>query len=240
LIHQLHGDDGIREGFYQKMQHLFEQNSNIGAAFCRSIYMNEQGHWQNIHPLEQNDSGILTNWLETIAAGQRIATPSIVVRREVYEQLGGFDRRIVCCGEDWEMWVRIAAQYPVAYETEPLALYRFKPLESLTTTRIHQISQDMQMATEIIQSYLPQYLPPTTVNAVLTQAKDMYARWMLQPARQRMLQGDIQGGFILLRDAINSQKSVTLAKEIGQLLLQVGRSQIKHAATSLIRFPVKP
>ena len=39
-------------------------------------------------------------------------TPSIVVRRSVYERLGSFDRRLVCA-EDWEMWVRIAAHYPI-------------------------------------------------------------------------------------------------------------------------------
>ena len=49
--------------------------------------------------------------------------PRIVVRRSVYEQLGGFDDRLACA-EDWEMWVRMAARFPVYFEERPLACYR--------------------------------------------------------------------------------------------------------------------
>ena len=37
----------------------------------------------------------------------------MVVRRSVYQALGGFDDRLNVSGEDWEMWVRIAAYRPV-------------------------------------------------------------------------------------------------------------------------------
>ena len=51
------------------------------------------------------------------------ATP--VVRKSVFSDVGLFDescdRRI---GEDWNMWLRIAAKYPVAVIKEPLALIR--------------------------------------------------------------------------------------------------------------------
>ena len=50
-------------------------------------------------------------------------TPCIVVRRSVYEELGGFDDRLACA-EDWEMWVRVAARFPVYYEERPVACYR--------------------------------------------------------------------------------------------------------------------
>ena len=47
----------------------------------------------------------------------------MVVKREVYAQLGGYDESLRY-GEDWEMWVRIAASYPVGYQTQPLAEFR--------------------------------------------------------------------------------------------------------------------
>ena len=51
------------------------------------------------------------------------ATP--VVRKSVFSDVGLFDesddRRLV---EDWDMWLRIAAKYPVAVIKEPLALIR--------------------------------------------------------------------------------------------------------------------
>jgi glycosyltransferase involved in cell wall biosynthesis len=156
LIHLLHGDDGVRNGFYQKMQKAFDAQPNIGAAFCRQIYMDENGHWKSLSSLEQPDNGVIENWLEKIAVINRLQPPSIVIQRCVYEKLGGFDSRILSIGEDWEMWVRIAAYYPVWYEVEPLPLYRVHS-SSLTGRGMQtgQNIQDFQQAIEITRSYLP-------------------------------------------------------------------------------------
>lgn len=51
------------------------------------------------------------------------ATP--VIHRKVFEQVGLFNESSeVKNREDWEMWLRIARFYPVAYVDEPLAHYR--------------------------------------------------------------------------------------------------------------------
>ena len=86
--------------------------------------MDGEGNWETIAPPEPDGRGVLEHWLERIAVGQRLQPPTIVVRRSVYERIGGFDSRAGLMGEDWEMWVRIAAHFPVWYEPEPLALYR--------------------------------------------------------------------------------------------------------------------
>lgn len=44
---------------------------------------------------------------------------SAMVRRDVFERVGCFDPTVKY-GEDWEMWLRIAAEYPVAAVAEPL------------------------------------------------------------------------------------------------------------------------
>ena len=212
LIHQLHGDDCVRQGFYQKMQHLFEKEHKIGAAFCRAIYTDESGHWQSLSRLEQSTSGILDNWLETIVAGQCVATPSIVVRREVYETLGGFDRRIVCSGEDWEMWVRLAAHYAVAYEPEPLAIYRFKPIEGLPCQKTQQIIKDMRVASEIIRTYLSSQLPEVVMNNLLRQSEETYALWGSFPAKQAFAAGDFRGGWAILAEMLRCSQSRRVIK----------------------------
>ena len=107
LVHLLHGDDLVRDGFYASLQRAFDADPAIGAAFCRQIFVNGNGDWIDLSPLEQPRSGRLEGALERLATEQRIMTPSIVVRRDVYEALGGFDDRLRC-SEDWEMWVRIA------------------------------------------------------------------------------------------------------------------------------------
>lgn len=154
LVHQLHGDDKVLPGFYSKMQHLFEIHPDIGAAFCRHSFIDSEGNFLSHSKLEQQESGVLDNWLERIAQRNRIQTPSIVVKREVYERLGAF--RSVHYGEDWEMWVRIASHYAVGYEPSPLAAYR-KHNSSISGQYIRtaQNIRDIQKVIEIINEYLP-------------------------------------------------------------------------------------
>lgn len=48
---------------------------------------------------------------------------SIVVRRDVIEDVGGFDERLKN-GEDWEFCLRVAKKYKVGFVAEPLVNYR--------------------------------------------------------------------------------------------------------------------
>jgi Glycosyl transferase family 2 len=52
-----------------------------------------------------------------------ICAPSVVMRRTVFEQLGGFDPQLPFTA-DWEMWLRIALFYDVGYLAQPLVSYR--------------------------------------------------------------------------------------------------------------------
>jgi glycosyltransferase involved in cell wall biosynthesis len=228
IIHLLHGDDCVREGFYQKLQRPFLENPNIGAAFCRHIHMDEAGHWHYISPLEQSESGILENWLERIAVRQRIQTPSIVVQREVYERLGGFDRRIRYWGEDWEMWVRIAAKYPVWYEVEPLALYRTHS-NSLSghSVRSGANIQDFRKAIGFVKDYLPS----DCADRLSKNALENYAFYALNDARKFILKDDISAAMNQIREALACRSSfkVTHAtlKLIGKILYQITLSRFR-------------
>jgi GT2 family glycosyltransferase len=155
LVHLLHGDDTVRDGFYSAMGRAFDAEPSIGAAFCRQIIIDDQGNWLHLSPLEQKTSGIVDGWLDRIASGQRLQTPAMVVRRSVYEQLTGFDPRLTWT-EDWEMWVRIAASYPVWYEPAPLALYRVHAGSSTDRqTESAETIRDVRRAIGIMRGYLP-------------------------------------------------------------------------------------
>ena len=64
-------------------------------------------------------------------------TPCIVVRRSVYEELGGFDDRLTLA-EDWEMWVRVAIRFPIYYEERRPCLLRLH----VTRTRVGTCAAD--------------------------------------------------------------------------------------------------
>lgn len=222
LIHILHGDDCVRDGFYRQLQQAFQEHPEIGAAYCRHIFMDEQGHWQRFSPLEQPTSGILSHYLERIVLRHPIQTPSIVVRREVYEKLGGFDRRMSCSGEDWEMWVRIASHYPFWYEVEPLAVYRTHSSSlSGRAVRTGQDLQDMYQAFEIIQSYLPQ----TTAKELANKSREFWAFCGLYKAAQMLASGDFSGMLAQMRAALKFSHSwKVIIGAIFYLVVGVGRS----------------
>ena len=122
-IHQLHGDDKVLPGFYKEMEAIFNESLNAGAAFCRTNYIDSQSRITGVTGMIQDNEGIVPDILEKLYTQQYIQTPSMVVKREVYETIGCFDRRLNCM-EDWEMWIRIANNYPIAASNKVLAAYR--------------------------------------------------------------------------------------------------------------------
>ena len=216
LIHLLHGDDCVRDGFYRQMQTAFETRPDIGAAFCRHIFMDEEGHWQSISELEQKSSGILNNWLKRLAVEQRIMTPSIVVRRDAYEQLGGFDSRLIC-SEDWEMWVRIAAHYPIWYEVEPLAAYRMH--FNSNTGRHIRSGEDMKYTRKAIEIF-QDYLPENIANKIASQARQTYAISSLEMAYSMLTKPDLVATFAQIREAIQFSRSLKVILYLARILMQ--------------------
>jgi glycosyltransferase involved in cell wall biosynthesis len=184
LIHLLHGDDKVKDGFYRHMQALFEKNSGVGAAFCRYAFIDEKGGRLSTSRLEQEHSGVLNNWIRKIAESQIVQTPSIVVKREVYERLGGFDQTL-SFSEDWEMWVRIAVNYPIGYVPEPLAEYRVhnSNITSKTRTGARNID-DLKRCINMIHGHMNE----AERDEIRKKALKFYAKYALTEASRSLFQ----------------------------------------------------
>jgi GT2 family glycosyltransferase/LPS sulfotransferase NodH len=230
LVHLLHADDWVGEGFYDGMSQLFAAHPKMGAAFCRHAIVETDGTTQWISPLERDTPGILKGWLEKIAGEQRIQAPAVVVRRDVYEALGGFDTRIATCGEDWEMWVRIAAAYPIGFLPDLLAFYQDNPA-SLTKRSIRsgQNIRDLRLATRIVRDHLPADLARRTANRALGNWAELALRWARLAARQ----GNTRSTFVQLREALycsRSPETLRAAVRIGRVGLENALRRPKAAA----------
>jgi hypothetical protein len=227
LVHLLHGDDWVGEGFYKRIELLFEMHPEIGAAFCRHTVVDEHGNVQWVSPLERPESGVLQSWLERVASGLPLQPPSIVVRREVYERLGGFDSRMLTCGEDWEMWVRLSLHYPVAYEPEFLALYRDNP-GSLTKRYIRsgQNIRDVRKATRIIRRYLPREIRQTATR----KAGECWANWAMYWAERLLADGDTVAAAAQLVEGLRCSHSQAIVKRARPLAIQILRRLIRRAS----------
>jgi len=155
LIHILHGDDRVLPGFYTEIKDLFENFPTAGAAFTNVAYMTSESEILFAHSKLLSKPGIVQDFLVRNAQKLLVQPPAIVVKRAVYEQLGGFFA--VHYGEDWEMWTRIAAHFPIAYSPQDLANYRYHVNESITQRSIlsGQNVRDIIRIIDIMQSYLP-------------------------------------------------------------------------------------
>ena len=203
LVHLLHGDDYVLPGFYAKLQAAFAARPDIGAAFCRNYFVDEAGARLGISDPEQGESGVLKDALERLALEQRIMTPSIVVGRRVYEALGAFDERLVCA-EDWEMWVRVAANFPVWYEVEPLAAYRMHA--DSNTGRHTSSAEDIRYTRMAIELFAP-YLPPARAPDITRRARATYAFAAIRSARTLWDAGDRDGAKAQLRESLALSRS---------------------------------
>ncbi|MFC1637746.1 glycosyltransferase family 2 protein, partial [Candidatus Margulisiibacteriota bacterium] len=52
-----------------------------------------------------------------------ISASSIIMEKEIFQDLGGFDESLPVC-EDYDLWLRMALRYPVAYLNEKLVVKR--------------------------------------------------------------------------------------------------------------------
>lgn len=217
LVHLLHGDDCVRPGFYRRIGSLFSKYPSIGAAFCRYAYVDERGQLLYPQELEMQTEGILGNWLERICERQRIQYAAMVVRRGVYEKLGGFYGAEY--GEDWEMWARIAAHYQVGYVPDILAEYRRHG--SSISGKSFLTARNMQELAWVMDT-IKEYLPREKRESVLAKSRRFYAHYALRVANALWKdRRHKQGASAQMNAAWNMQKDPLLTFKILKLFTRM-------------------
>jgi glycosyltransferase involved in cell wall biosynthesis len=218
-VHILHTDDFVMPGFYERFKSAIHSREDVGAAFCRNIFVDQAGAQLRASPLESSSSGALQGFVETIGISQRISCPAIVVRRKVYENLGGY-RMDLRFTPDWEMWTRIAAQYPIWYEPEVLAAYRVHS-DSYTAQLAErgQLFSDMRRCIEICHSYLPS----EQADAISEKARDEVALWALSLAEGACRGAQFGAALRYLREGLRTSASPSVIKELLLCGLRVPR-----------------
>ncbi|TVP45071.1 MAG: glycosyltransferase [Gemmatimonadales bacterium] len=215
LVHLLHGDDAVRDGFYARMEKVFSENPDVGAAFCRMISFDSAGRWRQVGPLLQLESGILEDPLAVVARHQPFQSPCTVVRRAVYEQLGGYNTSIRFCGEDWDMGLRVAGSFPLWYEVDPLALRRHHS-DSLTgrATSLADNSREMRRIARLAE----QRFPAERRTELTAMARQFSGVWATGLAWQLVEHGDRLGALRQLRQAILASQTPRVLARIGLIL----------------------
>jgi len=214
LVHILHGDDAVLPGFYAKMGRHFDEHPTVGAAFCRQFFTDPSGAAREESARLLPESGILPDAARIFATRPLLSPPAMVVRRDVYSAVGGFDVRFTHAGEDLEMWVRIAAQYPIAFELEPLVLYRRHP-ESLLSSSIASGLNIREARTAV--SLLQRHFPRSDWPSVDAKARELIALWAMSLARNLARRGQLRAALVQAREAIRTRSSGQVFRHLAAL-----------------------
>ncbi|RPD51597.1 MULTISPECIES: glycosyltransferase family 2 protein [Chitinophagaceae] len=169
-VHILHGDDKVHPGFYDTMMGIFETYPEAGAAFCAFDMMGPTSEFFATSGKMEPERGIIKNALYRMGSKPWLQYACMVVKREAYEQLGSF--YLATYGEDWEMWVRIAKNYPIVYTPEALAVYRVHP--SSITRRSYMTGENIRDLAKVIKR-IAEHLPKEQQKQAATEARKYWA-----------------------------------------------------------------
>lgn len=123
LIAFLDADDTWEPTKLEKQAAKFAEDPEIGLVHCgMREFDSATGETIRLH-LDGGEAGIADNLL--LWDGPVVVGPggTIMVSREAFDAVGGFDTRMKV-GEDWDFCYRVARRYKVGFVAEPLVNYR--------------------------------------------------------------------------------------------------------------------
>ncbi|WP_293078976.1 methyltransferase domain-containing protein [Okeania sp. SIO3B5] len=231
-VHLLHDDDFVLPGFYEKLRQGIEKNPTVGAAFCRHYYIDENDQKKYLSVLERKTPGIIEKFLEKITIEQRIQVVGMIVKRKVYENLGGFCSQADSAA-DWEIWKRITAFYPIWFEPEILACFRLH--SSSETSRLMQSGgniENARKAIEITQTYLPKNMAEKLSN----QAREHYAIEAIKMAASMLKGGNTNGAIAQIREGLKCSQSPSVVNLLISVLVS-GETDLIKATNQPVNSP---
>jgi hypothetical protein len=184
---------------------LLDARPEVGAVFCQAWIIDGQGRRIADQPL---GAGLTDRdlTLERLCLDNDLSGPSTsMIRRRVFDQIGGFDPQIRY-GEDWDLWLRIAAHTLMAMIPEPLTYLRrhhgaqsYYPTADKNAQRLrdHLTVIEKTFAqwpghppsglreTALARRYLQAFLAEIAVDNVETARDDLQAVQLLKPGALR-------------------------------------------------------
>jgi glycosyltransferase involved in cell wall biosynthesis len=124
----LHGDDLYAPSYLSRTADLLDAHRDAGFVYTAYNHIGPRGNLLSLvkpFPADHLWSG--ANEFQHHVRTNYVQCPTVLVRRDCYRRLGGFNPRFVYA-LDWEMWLRIESHgYEIGYIAEPLASWRFHP-----------------------------------------------------------------------------------------------------------------
>jgi glycosyltransferase involved in cell wall biosynthesis len=227
-VHILHGDDLVAPGFYDTLETALRAHPDAGAAFCRTINIDASGARIDLSEPEADQPGIHPDLIGRLGVRNLIMFPSMVVKRETYERLGGFHPALFHAA-DWDMWKRVALAGPVWYEPTPLAMYRLHA-QSDTSALMRSGANiaDARTAIEVARHYLPAAI----CEDVTRKARLYHGLYALELAAEMVTRNSWRSAGAQVREAFRCSTSPTLLWAVTRLAGRTLATQISRSLSS--------
>ena len=178
LLAFLDSDDLWQAGKVTAQVALFQQQPQVQACYTDEIWIR---HGVRVNPrlIHRKHAG----WIFLQSLPRCIISPSsIMLRRALWECLGGFDESLPAC-EDYDLWLRLTAREPVSLIPKPLIVKRGGHADQLSRS-VPVLDQYRIMALEKIRQAA---LPLAQRQAVLEHLVEK-CRVVAHGARKRQLE----------------------------------------------------
>ena len=238
-VHLLHDDDYVLPNFYSSLKKDLENLPNkIGAAFTAYYHVDEKRN--PLYPQLYETKGVIPDWVLDIGVVCQVIPPSIVIRRSVYEHIGGYNTEFTFT-TDWEMYMRLASFYDVYCQPDILLHYRHHKnsvTTELTNLGIH--AKAFRRAIEVSQGYLPKEY----VKKITKQSREKSFEFLFEQVSYLTINSNIRGELELLQELLkinsspkaletvftwlNTEQGKPLREEIGLELTKISLSEIEH------------
>lgn len=122
-IIDLAADDVLVNDRIEKQVTFFENcNENTGVIYSNVTYIDETSRWLGQHFSKEKFTPYVGDIYEKLIKKYFIPPPSMMTKREVLEELGGYDENLAY--EDFDFWIRSSRNWHYAFQTESLTLVR--------------------------------------------------------------------------------------------------------------------
>ena len=176
LVHVLHGDDLVSDGFYTAIERLAADHPGVGLYATRCFFIDEDAVITAVSkrlPSLETPSHLT----EPFFNGTPLQFAGVAVRRSAYERLGGFRADLVHTA-DREMWARVVHACGAVVSREVLASYRiFAANDSARLTRTAENIRDLRRLSAVFAARFPDFRPRDAAREASKLAWKQYRRF---------------------------------------------------------------
>jgi len=231
-VHILHGDDYVKEDFYEKLHWGISGNPKVYCAFAPFVVVDENGRelWRSFDlPAERGlvDQG----FRDLMATRNVIQAPAIVVRKAAYDELGGFDPELTHAA-DWDMWKRVLWKYDAWFEPDTTAFYLVH--SSSDSSKLMRTGENIYDGLRAIKK-ASRYFPPERRAEFEREARKIQANlgyWNYVKLRKL---GDTSTAMAQLEASVK----VAPAWMLGRVLPSAAKNAAKEGILNLLGKPVQ-